>query len=230
MAHWRTTADRFLTGKVLAGTVAVGSLAATLSSSSAASQAQRAGSTWTVPISGVGTAVNSRVLLAWHGPTGFQVSCDEVVAKASAKRGTGLSGDGIISISSVRLQSADNPGLGCTGPQGVGVKIVASGLPWRFNARSHDPGTGVTNGRLSGVTVTVTDDTLGCTLTVAGPGGTTGEVDASYRNSSGEITIADRGHLRITTATETCQPLAVGDEVDIDGVFTMVPRGVITSP
>ncbi|TDE34054.1 hypothetical protein [Actinomadura sp. 6K520] len=216
-----------LTGKPLLVTALTGALALTVSSGTARYQAEASDLTWSVPLSGVATAVNSQVFIGSSG--GGIAHCDDVKATVSAKRGTGLSGDGIVSVTDLELKSIGNVDDACRAPYGLGVTISALGLPWDFDARAYDARTGVTTGRVSGIAVNVAV-TNGCQITVADGSGGPGEVDATYENSTGRISILDYGHLKVTSTAGSCPGVVVGGEVILSGMFKLAPYGIIRSP
>ncbi|GAA1776987.1 hypothetical protein [Actinomadura chokoriensis] len=220
------TFGQLLTGKPLLLTALAGTLALTLSSGTAGYKAAESNLTWSVPLSGVSTAVNSQVFIGTAGP--WWAQCDSVRAKVSARRGTGLSGNGIVSIDSVELKNSANARGACTAPQGYEVTIVAAGLPWKFNARAYDARTGITTGRVSGITINA-EVSNGCHVTVTDSPGDSGGVDATYDNSTGEITVFDYTHLSVSSFTGSCS-LQGSDQVVIGCTFRLAPYGIIRSP
>jgi len=202
-------------------------MALTLSSApvSLATRAQTQGPTWTVPMSGIATGTGR--LNATIAQVGWQVACHTVEAKARAHRGAGMSGAGVIAITSVMFGSADDL---CDGPLGLTMEVTVDTLPLNFDATAYDARTGVVAGRVSGLTVTV-ESSNGCVLTIAGPDGRPGQADASYSNPDGTIVIDDRGHLRVASQSAACNAgIKIGDSVIVDGRFELTPRGIITSP
>lgn len=192
----------------------------TLSSAAVGFEAQTQAPTWTVPMSGIATGTGE--ITAMVVQSGWFMSCKTVEAKVSARRGTGLSGEGVISITGISFAPV---GATCAGPLGATLDVTADVLPLKFDATAFDPGTGKVAGRVSGVSVGV-ESSDGCVLTA------TGQADATYDNTSGAILLEDRDHLRIATVNSRCvaDGLKVGDNVIVEGRFDLAPRGVITSP
>jgi hypothetical protein len=174
--------------------------------------------TWTIPISGVGTGTG--LVIVQLSPGGFSATCDYAEAGVRAQRGTGLSGTGLISMTSITVSS-------CRNSFASPIQVTFSGLPWQFNATAYDPDHGTVVGRLSGITVTAKAG-ASCTFTLAAAGGGPGQADVSYTNSTGEITVNDTGHLHIVSQTGC--PVDVGDTATIEAFLLLDPRGVITSP
>ncbi|NUR89103.1 MAG: hypothetical protein HOY71_33895 [Nonomuraea sp.] len=192
----------------------------TVSSAGVTAAPQALTPTWTVPMSGVATGTGH--LIAQHVQVGWTMNCDTVEAKVMAHHGSGMTGDGVVAITSIAFAPT---GGTCEGPLGVTMDVTADSVPLKFDAKAYDPRTGVVAGRVSGVAVTV-ESSDGCVLTV------TGQADATYDNNSGTIALDDRDHLRIATVTPACASAALkaGDSVTVEGSFDLTPAGVITSP
>ncbi|MEU5991361.1 hypothetical protein ABZ806_20530 [Spirillospora sp. NPDC047418] len=220
------TFGQLLTGKPLLLTALAGTLALTVSSGTADYKAAESNPTWSVPLSGVATAINSRTFIGTAGS--WWAQCNSVRAKVSAERGTGLSGNGIISINSIEFENSADAGGACTTFGGYEATIAAAGLPWDFNAHAYDPRTGITTGRVSGITINA-EVSNGCHVTVTDTPGNSGGVDATYDNSTGAITVFDYSHLSVSSSDDPCM-LQGGDEVVIRCTFILVPHGVIRSP
>jgi len=214
----------------LGATVVGVAMTLTLSSASVgltgltAGTAQAQAPTWTVPMSGIADGAGH--LRAQHGQMGWLVICDQVEARVRAQRGAQMSGDGVIAITSMTFGDAP-----CSGVLGDTITLTVATLPLRFNALAYDASTSVVAGRVTGITVTATSN-QGCVLTVAGPNGTAGQVDATYSNPTGTITVKDNSHLRVTSVTTGCARggVKVGDNILLEGQFALSPRGIITSP
>ncbi|WP_433359057.1 hypothetical protein [Streptosporangium sp. CA-115845] len=209
----------------LRATVLGGVMALTLSSAPVSLATQAQALTWTVPMSGIASGAGH--LNATHVQAGWSVSCNTVEAKVRAHRGTGMTGDGVIAITGVMFGSADAL---CAGPLGLKMEVTVDTLPLKFDATAFDARTGMVAGRVSGITVTV-ESSNGCVLTIAGPNGKPGQADASYSNPDGTIVIDDRGHLRVTAQSSSCNAgIQIGDSIVVDGRFELTPRGILTSP
>ncbi|MEW9555488.1 hypothetical protein [Nonomuraea sp. NPDC050783] len=192
----------------------------TLSSATAGFEARAQAPTWTVPMSGIATGTGE--FMARIVQSGWFMSCKSVEAKVSARRGTGLPGAGIVSITGISFAPV---GATCAGPLGTTLEVTADVLPLKFDATAFDPGTGRVAGRVSGVSVSV-ESSDGCVLTA------TGQADATYDNTSGAILLEDRDHLRIATVNARCgaDGIKAGENIVVEGSFDLAPRGVITSP
>ncbi|MFC4121068.1 hypothetical protein [Nonomuraea zeae] len=204
---------------VFAVAVAGVAMTLTLSSAGAGLDAQAQATTWTVPMSGIATGTGE--ISGMVAQVGWSMVCKTVEAKVSARRGVGLPGDGIISITGISFAPV---GATCIGPLGLTMDVSVDTLPLKFDATAFDARTGMVAGRVSGVSVTV-ESSDGCVVTVAG------QADATYDNTSGAIVIADNSHLRIASVGPYCSSsgLKVGQNAVLNGRFEVAPRGVITS-
>ncbi|MBO2447969.1 hypothetical protein J4573_12770 [Actinomadura barringtoniae] len=167
--------------------------------------------------------------------TGAAASCDTGSATGTVKNGSGLSGAGLGSLTSVSLTDSSTPDGACLGPSGITLKLDLQGLPWAFNAVSYNSATGVTSGNLSNVKATLTgsDD---CVAHITGPGGGFGQIEGTYTNPA---TAGDPALLGVTTSNltiadvnEFCDPNLInqGDTIELDGKFEITPKLTITSP
>ncbi|WP_327092815.1 hypothetical protein OIE66_19900 [Nonomuraea sp. NBC_01738] len=206
----------------LHATVLGAAMTLTLTTAAGDFGAQAAEPTWTIPMSGL--AGGTGYLNAQHAQAGWYVGCDAVGTKVRAHRGKGVSGAGVIDITSVTFGSTASAAT-CPGPFGLTMEITADTLPMKFDALAFDARTGTVAGRVSGIKATV-ESSDGCVLTVSG------QADATYSNSDGAIVLDDRDHLRVTAASAPCASGAVqvGDTIMVDGRFEVNPHGVITSP
>ncbi|TDD76558.1 hypothetical protein E1293_27000 [Actinomadura darangshiensis] len=189
-----------------------------------------AAGTWTVSPGGNISGSNTRPLTAVDTTTGSPVVCDVSTATGTAQSGSGLSGDGIASLTDVQFSTPGNPNDWCTGPVGIVVQVTATNLPWTFNAASYDSASGVTSGSLTGVSATIhgSDE---CDASITGPGGAPGTIEGSYTNGANTLGVTG-GNLEVTTVDADCDPslIGVGDQVVLDGEYTVTPGQTITSP
>lgn len=206
--------------------VLLSTVALTASAGSAgAVPAQSAPATWTVPVKG--TAWVESVGFEVHLPaSGAVISCDYIYGEATAARGTGLSGTGLVTIDFVSWQ--DQYGGRCHGPFSSTMSVVVSGIPWKFNAVSYDKATATVTGTITGINATVSGP--GCSATIAGPDGAPGEVNATYDNSTALLTVRG-GEKSVASSVSGCLGLITdGALVDPRIELMVTPRGIITSP
>ncbi|MCP2334821.1 hypothetical protein [Actinomadura rupiterrae] len=192
--------------------------------------AAAAGATWTFLPGGNVTATNSGNLTAKDNATGVAATCSKATAVATAKSGSGMAPDDLVSLVSISFSSPGNPSSWCTGPAGIYVSISAQGLPWKFTAESYDATTRTAFGKMKGVIVSMVG-TDGCHATFGAPGGGGGEIGLSYANGSGTLKVTS-STLVATSVDANCDPTAlnVGDPLGVTATFTVSPRQTVTSP
>lgn len=185
-----------------------------------AGQASASG-TWTATPGGAWTATASSPKLT-DNSTGTQLSCSSSGAKGTLKSGSGLSGTGISSITSVSWSN-------CTGPLGITFNVTAQGLPWSLNAASYDATTGTTTGTLAGVKAHISG--LGCTADFGGPtSGSTATLAGRFVNSSHTLFISG-GNLHAYNVSGTCFGLLNnGDSATYTAAYVLSGAQSITSP
>lgn len=218
----RRSASKTLTTASLIGTVVIATAGAGLEA------------TWTFLPGGTIKATSTENIVATVAITGTFASCDTSKATTTAKTGSGLSSERLVSIDDISFTDSSTADGRCPTGTGTVSKVTPLGLPWRFNAQSYDAATGKTLGKVTdaGVRVEAGD---GCAVTFAGPDGSPGEVDLSYANSTGEIRIESGGRHGtnlIAVETSNCSPsdVAKGDLLELEGAFVADPLQRVTSP
>lgn len=186
--------------------------------------------TWTFSPGGSVTATNVGNVVVQDMATTASISCTSSVAKATAKSGSGLSGDSLVTLDDLSLVVPTNPEKKCNGPSGVGVAVRLLGLPWHFDAESYAAGSGVTSGKMKGITVE-TESSDGCVATYAAPGGVPGQVDLTYKNSTSRVQVTG-GNLTVVSVNASCDPdlIDVGDPINVVAVYKVGSAQTVTSP
>ena len=100
---------------------------------------------WTVKPGGVITAKAGTTTLK-DTKTGSVLTCTSSSGKGTVKKGSGLSGAGIGSITALGFTN-------CTGPLGLTFTVKTTHFPWKLNANSYK--NGVTTGTISGIHATL---------------------------------------------------------------------------
>lgn len=180
-----------------------------------------AATTWTVSPGGSITATGGKTTLKDTG-TGTTLNCTSSSGKGSVKSGSGLSGTGIGSITSLTFSS-------CTGPLGLTFTVTSSAFPWSLNATSFS--SGVTSGTISGVHAKLSGPS--CSATVDGTSATAdnGTVDVTYTNSTGVLKVLTTGgNLHIYGVSGCAGLIKSGDASTFSGSYTVSPKQTITSP
>ncbi|HLX47711.1 MAG TPA: hypothetical protein VKS82_05225 [Streptosporangiaceae bacterium] len=208
----------------LMGAVPVSAAALALTAGlGAASPNGGASGTWTVQPGGSIKATASNPTLK-DAVTGTTLTCKTLTASGRAKPGSGLSGTGIASITSVTFTT-------CTGPAGLTFNVTPGHLPWKLNAKSYDAATGVTKGTITGAHGALSGP--GCSAVVDGTSATAdnGTIGGTYTNSSHELrTLTMGGNLHIYRVSGCFGLIRDGDAATLKGTASVTPGQTITSP
>ncbi|KJK58470.1 hypothetical protein [Saccharothrix sp. ST-888] len=186
----------------------------------AASPAAAAG-TWTATPGGAWTAKATSPVLT-DNSTGTQLNCSSSSAAGTLQSGSGLSGTGISSITSVAWAS-------CTGPIGITFSVTSQGTPWALNAVSYNATTGVTTGTITGVKAHISG--AGCTADFGGAtAGSTATLNATYTNSTRTLAVSG-GNLHAYNVSGSCLGLLnSGDAATYTAKYVLNSAQTITSP
>jgi hypothetical protein len=153
--------------------------------------------------------------------TGTVAKCTSIKMSATLKKGSGLAGAGIGTISSGSF-------TGCTIAT-VSVTVATQNLPWKLNAVSYNSTSGVTTGTITGIRLLATAP--GCSATLQGTTATNGKVKVTYSNSTGVLKLLGSGGNLTAANVSGCFGLvANGDPQHASGSLTVSPKQKITSP
>jgi hypothetical protein len=202
------------------GSIMLASVAAAATIGLGAGQAFAAGG-WSVSPGGNITGKAGTTKLK-DTSTGTVLSCSSAAASGTAKKGKGLSGNGIASIKSATFNK-------CKGPLGLTFTVKSSHLPWSLNAKSYK--SGVTSGTLTGIHATLTGS--GCTATVDGTSATAnnGMVAGTYSNSTHALKISGSGgNLHVYNVKGCFGLIHSGDKSAFSGTYKITPAQTITGP
>ncbi|MQS38744.1 hypothetical protein [Streptomyces katsurahamanus] len=119
---------------------------------------------------------------------GIPLTCPTATAGGTMFSATGNPGH-IANISSAAFGSSANP---CTSPVGPVQPIADTTPPWQLKGTAYNATTGTTTGFISGINASLT--VLTCTFDVIG------EVNATYRNSTGVLTVSNNATRQLTVA------------------------------
>ncbi|MFG2248469.1 hypothetical protein [Spirillospora sp. NPDC048823] len=149
-------------------------------------------------------------------------SCPSWGLSGSFISGTGLPGNGLLTITSVNGSGPCSDGVNS-------VSVSPGNLPWSFNAVSYQSGVAV--GNVSDVSLSLQYGFL-CIATVTGPGSAPGTIDASYSNGFGSAALTLAGGNMEVTAASGCDPtvIKVGDPMPVYANLHVTPVQTITSP
>jgi hypothetical protein len=175
--------------------------------------------TWTVKPGGAFSFSGSAQVK--DSTTGTIAKCTSLKLSGTLKKGSGLSGAALGTITTGAF-------TGCT-VGGIGVTVTSHGLPWKLNATSF--ASGVTTGTISGIDLVAS--TTGCSATLDGTaaGANNGKTKITYSNSTGKITLLSSGGNLHSWAVSGCFGLINnGDVQKASGSGTVSPKQTITSP
>lgn len=189
--------------------------AAALALSATTAFASSATTKFTVSPGGKYTASAGKTILK-DNKSKTVLTCKSASAKGTLKKGKGLAGAKIGSITS----SAFNK---CTGPLSLTFKVKQGGT-WELNVTKYNRKTGVATGNISNVKATLSG--TGCSATV------TGATDATYTNKTGILAVkavAKSGHtLKISKVSGCAGLISNGDTSDFTGSYKISPKQKIT--
>ncbi|MFI2779842.1 hypothetical protein [Streptomyces sp. ALB3] len=197
--------------------LAAGAAAATVTLAATTATAGVAAPTWTVtpapsPVAVSATSAGT-VSLSLNG---IPMTCTSSAASAVLATASGTSNVTVGTIAPLTWS-------GCTSPFGPVTPAATTSPAWQLKANSYSAGT--TTGYISGVQASVT--VLTCTFTV------TGNVTASYNNTSGQLTIGNNATYQLTVATVTpgCTGIAaVGQHPIYTAKYNAVKKGTAIKP
>jgi hypothetical protein len=207
-------------GSVLVmGAALAGVLGLSAGSAIAATNANVA-ATWTVKPGGAITAKAGTTTLK-DTKTGTVLTCASSSGKGSVKKGSGLSGTGIGSITALSFST-------CKGPLNLTFTVHTTHFPWHLNAASF--ASGVTTGTITGIHATLSGP--GCSATVDGTGASAnnGKVTAKYTNSTGKLATTGAGNLHVYNVSGCAGLIHSGDASSFKGSYAISPKQTITSP
>ena len=207
-------------GSVLVmGAALAGVLGLSAGSAIAATNAKVA-ATWTVKPGGAITAKAGTTTLT-DKSTGTQLTCTSSSGKGTAKKGSGLSGTGIASITALSFSN-------CTGPLGLQLTVKTTHFPWHLNAKTF--ASGKTTGTITGIHATVTGPSCSATVDGTGASANNGMVTATYTNSTGKLATTGAGNLHVYNVNGCAGLINSGDASSFKGSYTVSPKQTITSP
>jgi len=156
--------------------------------------------------------------------TGNLLTCTSSSTSATLKKGTGLSGTALGSITKVSFSD-------CTGPLGVTFTYTSHGLPWKLNAVSYDSSTGVTTGTITGIDLTLSGPSCSADVDGTGASKDNGKVDATYTNSTGVLKVLTTGgnlHFYDVIGCGFTGGINNGDTFTFNPTYTVTPKQTVT--
>jgi hypothetical protein len=184
-----------------------------------------AAATWTVKPGGAVTGTAGTTVVT-DSTAGQSVNCTSSVAKGTLKKGSGLAGAGIGTVTSLTFK-------GCA-VSVFNVSLTLSGkMP--LNATKYSGTTKVANMTITKIHATLSASSLGCSATIDGTGATAhnGMVKAKFSNKTNTLQVlATGGNLKLYHVSGGCSAgnIHSGDLVNFTGSYKLTPKQTITSP
>jgi hypothetical protein len=152
--------------------------------------------------------------------TGTTLSCASSTSKGTLKKGSGLAGAGIGSITSLTFST-------CTGPLGLTFTVKSANFPWKLNAVSK--GSGVTHGNISGIHATLSGPSCHAVVDGTGSAKHNGKVNVTYTNSTGILKVLTTGgNLHIYSVQGCAGLIHNGNASTFSGSYKVSPKQTIT--
>ena len=151
------------------------------------------------------------------------LTCTSSSSSGTLKKGHGISGAGLGTISKLSFST-------CTGPLSLTFTVTNSGFPWKLSGASFNSTTGVTTGNITGIKSHLSGPS--CSANVAGTTATTpGKVKVTYTNSTHKLRVLPTGGtLHVFNVSGCFSLINSGDATQFSGTYTVTPGQTITSP
>ena len=180
----------------------------------------RVAATWTVKPGGAITAKAGKTTLT-DKSTDSVLTCTSSSGKGTVKKGSGLSGTGIGSITALSFSN-------CTGPLGLTFTVHTTHFPWHLNAKTFSGG--VTTGTITGIHATLSGPSCSPRWTAPARPPTTaghGQVQQQHRQAEHD---RRRQPARLQRPAGCAGLINNGDAVSFVGSYAVSPKQTITSP
>jgi hypothetical protein len=180
--------------------------------------------TFTISPGGAITAKAGKTTLT-DTNTGSVLTCVSSSSKGTLKKGSGIAGTNIGSITQLSFTT-------CTGPLGLTFTVTNSAFPWTLSGTSYNATTGTTTGFINGIKSHLSGPS--CSADVGGTTATSkGKVKVTYTNSTGKLKVLATGgnlHVWNVPAGQCAGLINSGDATQFVGTYTVTPKQTITSP
>lgn len=155
--------------------------------------------------------------------TGSVLSCTSSSSSGTLKKGSGISGANIGSITKLTFSN-------CTGPLSLTFTVTNSAFPWTLSGTSYNSTTGVTTGFINGIKSHLSGPS--CSADVGGATATSkGKVKVTYTNSTGKLKVLTTGGtLHVWNVAGCAGLINTGDPTQFSGSYTVSPKQTIKSP
>jgi hypothetical protein len=155
--------------------------------------------------------------------TGSVLSCASSSSSGTLKKGSGISGASLGSITKLSFSN-------CKGPLNLTFTVTNSAFPWTLSGTSFNATTGVTTGFINGIKSHLSGPS--CSADVAGATATSkGKVKVTYTNSTGKLKVLPTGGtLHVFNVSGCAGLINSGDATQFSGSYTVTPKQTIKSP
>jgi hypothetical protein len=156
--------------------------------------------------------------------TNQNLVCKSSSSSGTLKKGHGISGTNLGSISKLTFTS-------CTGPLGLTFTVTNSHFPWTLHGTAYNASTGTTTGNITGIHSVLSGP--GCSADVDGTsdGANNGKVKVTYTNSTHKLKVlATGGNLHVYNVSGCAGLINTNDATQFTGTYTVTPAQTITSP
>jgi hypothetical protein len=152
--------------------------------------------------------------------SGTTVKCKTSTMTGSLKKGSGLSGTGLGTVTEVNFNN-------CT-VLGETLSLTSGAVTWALNAKS-ETSAGVVSGTITGIHISASSSA--CSLVIDGTSGSAddGMVKVTYTNSTHKLKIlAGGGNLHVYDVNGCLGVVSNGDPGTITGNYKITPAQTIT--
>jgi hypothetical protein len=151
------------------------------------------------------------------------LTCASSSSSGTLKKGHGISGTNLGSISKLSFST-------CTGPLNLMFTVSNSNFPWTLSGTSFNAASGTTTGFITGIKSKLSGP--GCSAKVAGTTASTpGKVKVTYTNSTHKLKVlASGGTLHVYSVSGCAGLIHSNDPTQFVGTYTVSPGQTITSP
>ena|SRR5215469_7997305 len=155
--------------------------------------------------------------------TGSVLTCASSSSSGTLKKGHGISGTNLGSISKLSFST-------CTGPLNLTFTVSNSNFPWTLHGTAFNATSGVTTGTITGIKSKLSGP--GCSANVAGStASATGTVKVTYTNSTHKLKVlGSGGNLHVFNVSGCAGLINSGDPTQFVGTYLVSPTQKITSP
>lgn len=176
--------------------------------------------TWTV-IPGGAIKGSAKTTTLKDTTASITVTCASSILNGSLKKGKGLAGSGIGTVTSMAFKNCS--------VVGQSISLSSGTVSWKLNANSFS--SGVTHGTITGIHLAISSSICSAVLDGTGGSAHNGKVKITYTNSTHKLKVlAAGGNLHVYKVSGCGGLISNGDAGTVSGTYTLSPIQKITSP